>query len=121
MEDLKANDQMLLQKPLNAANHKLKAIPIVNSFLENYERLLELMTDHNRGANNIESIMQYILTIDDVVKDSVGVLGLVDDLFAMEQLDLKISTDDPAKLNGYLKLIFRIFNSQSSWTGRVIT
>ena len=111
LEDLKANDQIFAFTETSQYQtlFKLKAIPIVNSFLENYERLLELMTDHDRGANNIESIMQYILTIDDVVKDSVGVLGLVDDLFAMEQLDLKIGTDDPAKIKWLFEINFPDF------------
>lgn len=88
---------------------KLKSIPIVSSFLNNYVKLLDFATDQEEDTKNIQSIMQYILTVDDVVKDSFGVLGLVDDLYAMQQLNLDLSDDDADSIKWKFEIDFPDF------------
>ena len=49
--------------------------------MEHYDELLELATGDGDDAS-LDQVLQYILTINDVIPDGKGVLGLVDDLYA---------------------------------------
>ena len=87
---------------------KLKTIPIVNSFLEHYDELLELATGDD-GDASLDQVLQYILTINDVIPDGKGVLGLVDDLYALEQLKIKSSSLDLFNLKWRFEMEFPDF------------
>jgi hypothetical protein len=65
---------------------RLSGIPIANVFLDHFEILLDSVTDNSSYSIN-EAIIAYILTDNDVIKDSHGLLGLVDDLYALESVD----------------------------------
>lgn len=67
--------------------NKLSSIPVVRSFLDNYDELLEIATSDD-SQESLDQILQYILTVHDVIPDKEGVLGLVDDLYALEQLTI---------------------------------
>ena len=88
---------------------KLESIPIVNSFLDNYEILLDLATGEDADGGSIGSILQYIMKVNDVVKDSTGVLGLVDDLYALEQLKRKIDTSKVSDIKWLFETTFPDF------------
>lgn len=66
---------------------KLSALPSVSSFLENYDELLDAATkQESKLSNKVGSIIEYILTEDDAIRDGIGLLGIVDDVFALQQL-----------------------------------
>ena len=90
MRQLKVDDRVLNFKdsPQYKQLLKLESIPIVSSFLENYDQLLEIATGES-DHGSLDQILQYILTVNDVIPDSMGVLGLVDDLYVLEQLSIQ--------------------------------
>ena len=60
----------------------------VSSLLDNYDDLLEKATSSDDSINKrVGAVIQYILMDDDQVKDSVGLLGLVDDIYALGTLN----------------------------------
>ena len=71
---------------------KIESIPVVGSFIQNYDDLLDIVTG-SITQQSLGQVMQYILNINDVINDTFGVLGLVDDLYALEQF-----TIDPKEL-----------------------
>lgn len=67
---------------------KLISLTSVSSLLDNYDDLLEKATSSDDSINKrVGAVIQYILMDDDQVKDSVGLLGLVDDIYALETLN----------------------------------
>ncbi len=75
---------------------KIRSVTSVNSFLDNYEKLLDISTKSGSGfGKKIGSIVQYIITVDDVIADGIGLLGIVDDVYALGQLyDQQLSEGD---------------------------
>ena len=95
LSEISIDDRILSFKdaPQFKQLQKLQSIPIVSSFLDHYDELLEMLTgDETHGS--LGQIMQYILSVNDVVPDSQGVLGLVDDLYALEQLEIDLSQNE---------------------------
>ena len=81
---------------------KIESIPVVGSFIQNYDDLLDIVTG-SITQQSLGQVMQYILNINDVINDTFGVLGLVDDLYALEQF-----TIDPKEYNLSLKWQFEM-------------
>jgi hypothetical protein len=81
---------------------KIESIPIVSSFLNNYDSLLDIVTG-SETQRSLGQVMQYILNVNDVINDSDGLLGLVDDLYALEQLKI-----DPVEYDFSLKWQFEM-------------
>lgn len=87
---------------------KLQSIPIVNSFLDNYNELLEIYTGEN-NQKSLGQIMEYIIKVDDVIPDTYGVLGLVDDLYALELLDIDLQINSLSNIKWMFEIEYPEF------------
>ena len=86
--------------------------------MEHYDELLELATGDDDDASLVKSSIYF--NINDVIPDGKGVLGLVDDLYALEQLN-KVIIIGLFNLKWRFEMEFQIFNIQSLLINLAIT
>ena len=64
--------------------HAFAVLARLTNFDEKLDLLLKAAEGHGEGADAARSALNYIGLVEDVVSDEIGMLGLIDDLYAVE-------------------------------------